>query len=338
MDTLEGPVLVVAGAGTGKTRVIEYRVLRLVDRGVSPHKILLLTFTRKAAREMLARTCGHNECCARVEGGTFHSFAYKVIRRYYHKLGMKENFSFIDDADAAQAVGMLIDKCGAKRSPGRFPRKDTLQAIFSAAFNHQETFASLLAKNYPQFSQAVAQIEKINREYQEYKFERGLIDYNDMLFYLRVLLDDDEIKEAMRRRYAYVMVDEFQDTNKIQADIACALGAMSGNILVVGDDTQSIYSFRGAHYRNMFDFPRRFPGTKIIKLEENYRSTQPILDLANAIIAEEREKYTKALYAVRRGKDKPRLNYFQDAHSEALWVVENIRQMQAQGVARDKIG
>ncbi len=325
VNALEGPVLVVAGAGTGKTRVIEYRVFNLINHGVDPKSILLLTFTRKSAREMIDRASRHDAKCKDVDGGTFHSFAYRIIQRYHKKLGFADNFSFIDEQDAEEAISLLSERLGFKNKEKRFPKKDTLRTIISMSFNRTEKISDILDRDYSQFLEFYSEIENLRDEYVKYKIARNLIDYDDMLLYLKVLLEDSEIREKLNRRYKYIMVDEFQDTNKIQGEIIYLLGKENKNILAVGDDTQSIYSFRGAYYKNMFDFPKRFPKTKIIKLERNYRSTQPILDLANSIIEEEKEKYTKVLKSVRGGSILPKMLFFKDMYREASFVASEIK-------------
>ncbi|PIQ88828.1 MAG: hypothetical protein COV72_06015 [Candidatus Omnitrophica bacterium CG11_big_fil_rev_8_21_14_0_20_42_13] len=338
VTTLDGPVLVVAGAGTGKTRVIEYRVLNLVLNNVEPEKILLLTFTRKAARSMLERASTHNIKCKKVDGGTFHSFAYKVIQRYHKKLGFSKVFSFIDESDAEEALSLLASKLGFRDKKERFPKKDTLRAIISMSFNRSEKIFEVIEREYAQFLNIYRDIEELKDAYIKYKIERGLIDYDDMLLYLKIALEEETIRRDLSSKYRYIMVDEFQDTNKIQGEIVYLLSKEHENVLVVGDDTQSIYSFRGAYYKNMFNFPKQFRHTKIITLEENYRSTQPILDLANGIIEEEHQKYTKVLYAVRKGLDKPKLLFFRDAYDEASWVARRIKQLYDEGMSLNRIG
>lgn len=337
VNTLDGPVLVVAGAGTGKTRVIEYRVLNLILHNVPPEKILLLTFTRKAAREMLDRACRHNINCHKVDGGTFHSFAYRLIQKYHKKLGFSDVFSFIDEGDSEEALGLLSSKLGFRDKKERFPKKDTLRQILSMSFNRAEKITDVIQREYPQFLDVYRDIEELKDAYIKYKLERRLIDYDDMLLYLKILLEDEKIRHGLSEKYRYIMVDEFQDTNKLQGEIVYLLGKVHGNILAVGDDTQSIYSFRGAYYKNMFNFPKIFPKAKIIKLEENYRSYQPILDLANAVIEEEAHKYTKVLRAARAGGERPKLSFFKDAYDEASWIARKIREFHNEGAALNKI-
>ncbi|MFH1691033.1 MAG: ATP-dependent helicase [Candidatus Omnitrophota bacterium] len=338
VTTIHGPVLVVAGAGTGKTRVIEYRCLYMIDQGIPPEQILLLTFTRKSAREMLSRASLRDPECRRIEGGTFHSFAYRIIKRYKKALGLGENISFIDASDASDALFLLAAKLGCLEDKTRFPKKDTLRSILSMSLNRNQSIADILSGDYPHFSHLASQIEDLRTEYTQYKISRNLIDYDDMLIYLKLLLEDEQINQKVTSQFKYVMVDEFQDTNKIQADIIFSLARNHQNCMAVGDDTQSIYSFRGAYYKNMFDFPAMFSDTKIITLEYNYRSTQPILDVANAVIAGEKRKYSKVLFTMSAGKEKPTLSFFKDAYMEAQWIAEKIFSLRREGTSLKTMG
>ncbi len=338
VTTTEGPVLVVAGAGTGKTRVIEYRCLYMISRGILPESILLLTFTRKAAREMLSRASLHDARCRKIEGGTFHSFAYRLIHKYKKALGLNDQLSFIDEDDSASVLHLLAGREGLFEEKTRAPKKDTLRNILSMSINRHQTIAEILSADYPHFAHLAHRIEDLRKKYAEYKIARNLVDYDDMLIYLKFLLEDPAINRSVCEQFRYVMVDEFQDTNRVQADIVYLLAKDHHNCLAVGDDTQSIYSFRGAYYKNMFQFPKRFPDTKIIKLEYNYRSTQPVLDVANAVIESEKQKYAKALFTTREGEDKPTLSIFKDAYGEADWVAQRIKEYRDAGVPLSGIG
>ncbi|MBL7132375.1 MAG: ATP-dependent helicase [Candidatus Omnitrophica bacterium] len=338
VNTIDGPLLVVAGAGTGKTRVIEYRVLNLILKGVNPSSILLLTFTRKAAREMLDRASRHNKLCQQVEGGTFHSFAYKIIKRYRRYLGFKNNISFLDEADSADALHLLATRLGLLDKKLRFPKKNTLRNIISMSINRSQNIKSVLERDYPHFLDLRKDLEKLHKAYIDYKVNHSVIDYDDMLLYLKFLLENEEILKKISSRFSYVMVDEFQDTNKLQAEIVYLLGKVHQNVMAVGDDTQSIYSFRGAYYKNMFDFPKKFSNCKILKLEHNYRSTQPILDVANAIIEGEKQKYTKVLFTVKKEGTMPELNFFKDAYKEADFIANKIKQLYDQGTELSAVG
>ncbi len=335
---LEGPALVVAGAGTGKTRVIEYRVLYLVSQGVHPRSILLLTFTRRAAREMLTRASRHNPLCQQVEGGTFHSFGYAVISRYAHLLGLGRPLSFLDEADRETLLQRLAAELGFTGRKVRFPSKATLREVISASFNRGETVEEVLLKDYPHFLHWAAEIERLKEAYVRYKIEHNLLDYDDLLLYLKMLLEQEAVRKTLGERYRFLMVDEYQDTNKIQAEIVYLLGSEHHNVMAVGDDAQSIYAFRGARYQNMFDFLEVFPGAKVIKLERNYRSTQQILDLANALIERAGRKYTKVLKAERGEGPRPKLLFFKDPEAEAEGIAERIKELWDEGVELGRIG
>jgi DNA helicase-2/ATP-dependent DNA helicase PcrA len=335
---MDGPMLVVAGAGTGKTRIIEYRVLSLITKGVSPDSILLLTFTRRAAREMLARAAGHNRLCQEVTGGTFHSFGYSVIARYAHLLGYRRPVSFLDEADSEQLLHRLAVGLGFTAKQMRFPARATLKAVVSASFNRAEPIKEILLKDYPHFAHWAPELERLREEYVRYKVGHNLLDYDDLLIYLKILLEDAEVQATLSGRYRFLMVDEYQDTNRLQAAIVALLAQKHRNVMAVGDDAQSIYAFRGARFQNMFDFLETFPDARVIKLEENYRSTQPILDLANAVIDRAPKKHTKVLKAHREGGERPELLFFKDPEQEAEWVAEQVKALWDEGKPLHHIG
>jgi len=289
--SVNGPHLIVAGAGTGKTRTIVYRVAYLVELGVKPEAILLLTFTRRAAQEMLRRASMLLDArCENVAGGTFHSFANLVLRQYAPLVGFESSFTILDQGDAEDVVNLLRTRFRLDLKEKRFPRKQTLYDIFSKAVNTVRPIHEILKEEYPHYEGYLEEILRLQKAFEEYKAQHNLMDYDDLLLYLRKLLRDVEnVRLTLCDRYKYIMVDEYQDTNLLQAEIVRLLASRHGNVMVVGDDAQSIYSFRGATVRNILDFPELFKGCKIIKLEENYRSTQPILDLTNEIIARARE-------------------------------------------------
>ena len=334
VTTIDGPVLVIAGAGSGKTRVIEYRVLNLIRNKVSPNSILLLTFTRKAAREMLSRASKHDPQCKNVEGGTFHSFAYKILKRYAKSIGFPDAFIVLDESDAEEAVHRCAAKMGFYERKKRFPRKDTLKAIISMSINKNAAIGEVLKKEYPHFIEYLSDIENLRREYTAYKVDKNYLDYDDMLLYLKILLENSDIRERLSQRYGYVMIDEYQDTNIVQGDIAYLLAEKNRNIMVVGDDAQSIYGFRGASHENIMEFPKKFPGCEVIKLEENYRSSQSILDVANAVLENMKNKYAKCLVSANKQTgEKPQLLFFKDAYEEAEWVADLIKQNLDEGVS-----
>lgn len=326
--TLDGPVLVVAGAGSGKTRTLVYRVARLVDIGIAPESILLLTFTRKAAMEMLERAAGlADPRCRFVSGGTFHALAYRVLRQYGERLGFPPGFTILDRSDMEEVLRSLIPDLNLPKGSTRFPKRATLANILSKAANLEQTVDAFMEEEYGQFLEFIPEIRRLTNLYARYKQEHALMDYDDLLINLRKLLaDDPEARQTLGRQYSHVMVDEYQDTNAIQADTVSWLAHEHHNVMVVGDDSQSIYSFRGADYRNMFAFPKRFPGARIIKLEENYRSTQPILNLTNAVMAQAGEHYTKCLFTRREGGEKPAVIDTRTEPEQALTVCRLIRQ------------
>ncbi len=333
VTTTDGAVLVIAGAGSGKTRVIEYRVLNLVQKGVSPNSILLLTFTRKAAREMISRASRHDPRCTNVEGGTFHSFAYKTLKRYSKAIGFPGSFVVLDESDAEEAVHRCAARIGLYERERRFPKKDTLRSIISMSINKNSPIGEIIKKEYPHFIEDITDIENLRREYTKYKIDKNYLDYDDLLVLLRILLENEDVRDRLSQRYRYIMVDEYQDTNRLQGDIACLLAQEKGHIMVVGDDAQSIYGFRGASHENIMEFPKRFPDCTIITLEENYRSSQAILDVANAVMENMKYKYSKCLISAKKQiGQKPQLLFFKDAYEEAEWVADRIKQLLDEGV------
>lgn len=333
VTTINGPVLVIAGAGSGKTRVIEYRVLYLVENKVNPHSVLLLTFTRSAAREMITRAARHDPRCKDVDGGTFHSFAYKQLKRYAKVMGFPESFSLLDEGDAGEAVHRCATKLGFYEKEKRYPKKDTLRAIISMSINKNISVGEIIKKEYPHFLEYASEIDNLRKEYAEYKINKNYLDYDDLLVYMRILLDNEEIRDRLSGKYKYIMVDEYQDTNTLQGDIAYLLSEKHRNVMVVGDDAQSIYGFRGASHKNIMEFPKKFPECTIIKLEENYRSTQSVLDVANAVLENMKNKYSKCLVSAKKQTgDKPKLLFFKDAHEEAEWVADRIKRQMDEGI------
>ncbi len=333
VTAVDGPVLVIAGAGSGKTRVIEYRVRYLVETGIDPASILLLTFTRRSAKEMISRAARHDPRCEGVEGGTFHSFANKMLRRMSTFFGLPDTFTIYDESDAEEAIHRCATNLGFYERQKRRPRKDMLRKILSMAVNKEMTLEGVLERHYPEFLQFADEMGELRRAYTGYKVASQCLDYDDLLLYFKLLLENEDARSRIAARYRYVMIDEFQDTNAMQGDIAYHLAAAHRNILVVGDDAQSIYSFRGSSHENIMRFPERFDGCRVIKLEDNYRSTQAILDVGNAVLDNMANKYQKCLKAVAKDYgERPRLIYSRDAHEEAAWVVERIKEFYDQGM------
>ena len=334
VTTREGPVLVIAGAGSGKTRTLVYRLAYLVEHGVDPGSILLLTFTRKSAQEMLTRAVHLlNQHLGAVTGGTFHSVCYQWLRQYGDRVGYPHGFSIMDRSDQGDLLQMLKERFGFKHPAGAFPKKDTMADIFSATINKSISLEALLIRDYPQFLAQRDELAKIAMAYWQEKRSNHLMDYDDLLVEGRRLLSEHEdVRRRLSERFQYLMVDEYQDTNLLQAELVRLLAFTHHNVMAVGDDSQSIYSFRGADFRNIMEFPRLFPGARIIKLEENYRSTQPILDLANAVIAGAREKYTKCLFTRKAEGERPRLYRAASENEQSRLVVSQVQELQRQGV------
>lgn len=286
VTSVNGPHLIIAGAGTGKTRTIVYRVAYLVELGVKPEHILLLTFTRKAAQEMLRRAAILLDYrCEKVSGGTFHSFANSMLRKHAPLIGYDRSFTILDQGDAEDVVNLIRTRLKLDTRERRFPRKETLYDLYSRSINTVTPLAKLLAEDYPHYLEIEGDIQKVHLSYVEYKKAHNLMDYDDLLVnFMRLLGEHEPVRAEISGRYRYIMVDEYQDTNRIQAEIVRLLAYKHQNVMVVGDDSQSIYSFRGATIRNILEFPEEFPDCKMIKLEENYRSTQAILNVANEIL------------------------------------------------------
>jgi len=339
VTTTTGPVLVVAGAGTGKTRTLVYRVARLVESGIDPAAILLLTFTRKAASEMLRRASRLLDGrCERVAGGTFHSFANTTLRRNGRAIGIESSFTILDRGDAEDVVNLLRADMGLDKKERRFPRKQAIVEMFSMAVNKSRPLPQLVEQEYPLLVDHLAELGELATRYGVYKRERQLLDYDDLLVRLRELLATSaETRQRIGRTYRYVMVDEYQDTNAIQAAIVRELASEHDNVLAVGDDAQSIYGFRGADFRNIMDFPTLFPGTRIIALEENYRSTQPILDVSNAIIDAARERHRKTLFTRRVTGPPPMLVKAESEPFQSRFVCQRILELREEGVPLPEI-
>src|SRR5205085_1214132 len=284
VTTVDGPLLIVAGAGTGKTRTLVYRVARLVEAGVRPESVLLLTFTRRAATSMLARAAElADERCRRVSGGTFHSMAHSVLRKYPEPAGVQRSFTVLDSGDTEDLIELLRRQLNLTGKDRRFPRKRTVCAIFSMAANKLLPLEDVLRQYYPQFAHEARELARLFEAFEAYKRGRHMLTYDDLLVRLREALEADaELRRRLSEQYGYIMVDEYQDTNRLQAQTVRLMTATHDNVAAVGDECQAIYSFRGASFKNMLEFPGLFPSARLVKLEENYRSTQPILDLANA--------------------------------------------------------
>ncbi|WP_028584445.1 ATP-dependent helicase [Desulfogranum mediterraneum] len=334
-----GPVLVIAGAGSGKTRTLVYRMAHLLRQGVPPESILLLTFTRRAAQEMLWRA-GQltDQSSARIVGGTFHATANLLLRRYGHHLGFGSRFTIIDRGDAEGIINLIKSSLGMSGAGKRFPSKRVIMNLISGSINKSRTIDDLVLEGHVHLSEFIEDFHAINKHYQQFKEDHALMDYDDLLVnWQRLISESKEAHEAICSRFEHVLVDEYQDTNLIQAHIIRRLASIHGNVMVVGDDAQSIYSFRGADFHNIMRFSEQFPGTSIIKLEENYRSTQPILELTNAVIASAEEKFTKTLFSSIEGGIRPTVFKARNEAAEARYIATTIKKLQEEGTPINEI-
>jgi DNA helicase-2/ATP-dependent DNA helicase PcrA len=333
-STVEGPLLIIAGAGTGKTRTLVYRVAHLIDSGVDPRSILLLTLTRRAAEEMIRRAgLLIDSRCHQVAGGTFHSFANLVLRECGRRIDLLPSFTIMDRTDSEAVIQEIRAEMGLNTKDRRFPRKQTCAEIFSMALNKQTPLGELIELEYPHLIESNEELIDLSRRYIDYKQTKSLVDYDDLLTKLKDLLAIHEpVRNRLSERFRFIMVDEYQDTNHLQSKIVRLLAATHNNVAVVGDDAQSIYSFRGADFRNIMDFPKHFPGARIIKLEENYRSTQPILNLTNEIIQRAAEGYEKRLFTRKSVGPRPRLVQAGSEQTQSQFVCQKILELREQGV------
>ena len=335
----EGPSLVIAGAGSGKTRTLVYRVAYLIDSGIDPSNILLLTFTRKSAQEMLARVgdlIGARS--QRVCGGTFHSVANLLLRRYGRSIGVEPSFTILDRGDAEDLIALMRAQLGLNEKDKRFPRKGTIMEMLSKCENTLRSLDEIILDEFGHFADHVEDLGRLQKAYQAAKRQKQLLDYDDLLVMLRQLLLLDEVARTMiSRQYRYILVDEYQDTNRLQAEVIRQLASTHNNVMVVGDDSQSIYGFRGATFKNIMEFPTLFPGTTIYKLEENYRSTQPILNLANCIIDEAAEKYTKRLFTRKIDGPLPALVEAAGENTQSRFIAQKILELREEGVPLSEV-
>jgi DNA helicase-2/ATP-dependent DNA helicase PcrA len=340
VTTIEGAVLVIAGAGTGKTTTLVHRVAYLVECGVPPENILLMTFTRKSADEMMRRAATLLDGrCERVVGGTFHSYCNAFLRRNAQMIGFERSFTILDQGDAQDVVSLLRTQLfGKEAEKRRFPKKSTLYGIMSKSLNTERSIRQILESDYAHYLDHANTIERLRELYDAYKVKHQLMDYDDLLLHTVAILQQFKgVRDATSAMHKYIMVDEYQDTNAIQRKLVTLISSSHSNVMVVGDDSQSIYSFRGANFRNIMEFPDDFPGARVITIEENYRSTQPILSLTNRIIDAALEKYPKNLFTHKGGGVAPAVVAAHDESHQSQFVAQRILELREEGTSLNDI-
>ena len=334
-----GPALVIAGAGSGKTRTLTYRVAYLLEQGIPADRILLLTFTNKAAAEMMRRVSdllGHE--LRSLWGGTFHSIGARILRLHADALGYQKDFTILDRDDAKDLIKACMADAKIDKQDKHFPKPDVLNEIFSLAANTHKTVEELVDGQFSYFSQFAAEIADQQKRYHARKRATNGMDFDDLLaLWLKLLQEHADIREHYQRRFQFILVDEYQDTNKLQGDLIDLLAARHHNVTVVGDDAQSIYAWRGANFANILDFPKRYPGAKVFKIETNYRSTPEILNVANAAIAANVNQFAKELAPARKSGVKPALVQCQDAGQQATFITQRALELREEGVSLNNI-
>ncbi|MBN1321240.1 MAG: ATP-dependent helicase, partial [Thermoleophilia bacterium] len=353
----DGPLLIVAGAGTGKTATLAHRVAYKIATGADPGRILLLTFTRRAAGEMLRRVegilrrleaearraaaeatpggapaAGH-VAAGKVWGGTFHATATRLLRLHGRTIGLDPSFTILDRGDAEDLMGVLRTELGLSKNDRRFPLKGTCMDIYSRCVNARETVEEAVEAHFPWCRDEIEDLRRLFAAYVDHKGEQSVLDYDDLLLFWHGLLTDPRAARSIRRRFDCVLVDEYQDTNRLQAEILQMLCPGGANLTAVGDDAQAIYSFRAATVRNILDFPQQFPETTVVALERNYRSTQPILDATNEVIAGAAERHTKNLWTERRDGDKPHVVPSEDEDEQTEFIIRTVLDHREAGLA-----
>lgn len=340
VTAIRGPVLVIAGAGSGKTRVIVHRVAYMLECKIDPAEILLLTFTRKAASEMLRRVQEilKDDSAQKIYGGTFHSFSNYILRKYSNLIGIPANFTIIDSEDSADTIDLVKSELKIEKKKRSFPKKNRLQEIFSSARNRNITIRKVVEDEFSGLLEYIGEIETIAKGYERYKKLCRIFDYDDLMEVLRdSLRKNDVFRRKLSSHFRYIMVDEYQDTNVVQKEIVELMAEGNRNVLVVGDDAQSIYSFRGANYENILRFPQKYPDCRIIKIEENYRSNQKILDFTNEIIENARIGYKKKLHSSILYDTLPEVRKFYDQQTEAEYIVDKILEYREKGIALNQV-
>jgi DNA helicase II / ATP-dependent DNA helicase PcrA len=334
-----GPILVIAGAGSGKTRVVTYRVARLLEQGASPNSILLLTFTNKAAREMLHRVEHLIKINTRyMWGGTFHHIGNMILRQHCELLGFKKNFTILDNEDAKDMVELAVKDLKIDKKERRFPKGTLIKKILSYSVNTMETVETCIKERYPFFFDIIDEIAAVEQKYTEKKKTTNSMDFDDLLFFWHKILSENEhLRSHYASVFSHILVDEYQDTNIIQAQIVDFMGFINRNVTVVGDDAQSIYSFRGANFQNILEFPKKYEEARIFKLETNYRSTPEILELANDSISQNKKQFLKNLKSIRGSGMIPVVTHLRDAMEQAEFVAQRVLELRDEGVPLNQI-
>lgn len=338
VQSSDGPCLVLAGAGSGKTRILIYRLAYLLEKGIYPQNILLVTFTNKAAYEMIHRAESLLQSnLSKLWAGTFHHVANSILRKEAAHLEYSPDFTIVDKADAADLIDDCFEEMGYLKKDKLFPKKNIIANIKSLAANCQKELTEIIRTAYPYVEEYTPYIQKIAAHYDKKKKEANVMDFDDLLLNWLKILQIEEIREKYAWMFRYIMVDEYQDTNKLQFEILKRLSSCHKNILAVGDDAQSIYSFRGADINNLLDFPKTFPGAKIFKLETNYRSTPQVLSLANEVITNNINQFPKKLKAVKELKELPLVIKAKDVHQQAKFVGQRIIELNRKGIPNNEM-
>ena len=335
-----GPALVIAGAGSGKTRTLTYRVAYLLEQGIPADRILLLTFTNKAAGEMMRRVADLlGRQLPSLWGGTFHSIGARILRQHADLLGYRRDFTILDRDDAKDLIKACIADAGIETKKGtHFPKPDVLCEIFSLSVNTHKSTAEMLKGQFEYFEQITRQVADVQKRYTARKRATNAMDFDDLLaLWLRLLQEHADVCEHYQRRFQFILVDEYQDTNRLQSDLIDLLAERHHNVMVVGDDAQSIYAWRGANFQNIFKFPKRYPEAKVFKIETNYRSTPEILKVANAAIAANTEQFTKELAPARKSGLKPALVACSDAAQQAAFIAQRVTELPEEGVDLNRV-
>ena len=335
----DGPCMVIAGAGSGKTRVVTCRVAYLMEKGVPAENILLVTFTQKAAREMLQRASELIKTdIAKLWGGTFHHISNLILRKHAAKIGFKSDYTILDNGDSQDLLNICRQEIAPRQTGKLFPKASVLQDILGLSINTREHIKTVIDKKYPHLDEFAQDIQKIFKKYEKKKRDTNALDFDDLLEKFLILLSENEtVRETYSQIFRYILVDEYQDTNLLQSEILDLLASHWRNLMVVGDDFQSIYSFRGARYDNILEFPKKYPDAKIFTVDINYRSTPPILNFANCVISSARHKFKKGLIPIRKEGVNPIVVSTIDVYQQASFIAQRIFELYEEGISLSDI-